>query len=685
MPARRSLGHPSVGAVPMAEPSSADTAAFPVRVVRYGRDEPLPERRLLQAGPLTAVLEGGDLRYVAVGGREVVRRLYVAVRDRDWGTVPVRYEAYEAHQDGLAFVVRFTAVHDDGDAGFTWEGRITGTSAGVVTLSMDGVATRTFLRNRIGWCLLHPMDLAGVPVEVEHPNGATEPGVFPTAISPHQPFFDIVAMEHAAGEEGDGRLAIRFAGDLFEMEDQRNWTDASYKTYSTPLREPYPVSIGAGERVAQSVTLAVAAGASLALALGGEPGAEAMGVAVTVDAEPGGSLPPIGLAIAFHRAPPTEVEIARLRALAPAHLRAKLDATGEGWEERLGRAAEQATALGAGLELEVLTGDGGEGLERLVPVLAALGVPLARLLVFPASGLVTTAPVLDRARRLLTEAGSGAPVGGGSRAYFTQLNRAAAELPLAGMDVVGYSVNPQVHAFDEASLVETLAALATTVESARAIAGDRPLVVGPVTLRPRFNPDATGPAPEVGPEELPPSVDPRQLSLFAAGWTVGALRRLAAAGADALTFYETIGWRGVMERSRGLTRRARFPSQPGMLFPLYHVLADAAEFAGAALLPVATDAPLAVEALALRAGGRLRILVASFRDESTRVTLSLPALTGGRLRLLDETTYAAATGDGDTFRRRVDRVIEDGAETIELELRPFAVATIDGVVAGAAP
>jgi hypothetical protein len=37
------------------------------RVLRYGVDAPLSERRQLRAGPLTAVLENGDLRYVRAG------------------------------------------------------------------------------------------------------------------------------------------------------------------------------------------------------------------------------------------------------------------------------------------------------------------------------------------------------------------------------------------------------------------------------------------------------------------------------------------------------------------------------------------------------------------------------------------------------------------------------------------
>ena len=54
------------------------------------------------------------------------------------------------------------------------------------------------------------------------------------------------------------------------------------------------------------------------------------------------------------------------------------------------------------------------------------------------------------------------------------------------------SLNPQVHAFDNASLVETLEAQKWTVESARKFVGGLPISVSPITLRPRFNPNATG-------------------------------------------------------------------------------------------------------------------------------------------------------------------------------------------------
>ena len=94
----------------------------------------------------------------------------------------------------------------------------------------------------------------------------------------------------------------------------------------------------------------------------------------------------------------------------------------------------------------------------------------------------------------------------GSNAYFTELNRGR---PPIFPDAVVYSINPQIHAFDNFSLVETLATQATTVESARRLSGGKPVIVSPVTLKPRFNNVATGPIAPPVPGELPDQVDVR--------------------------------------------------------------------------------------------------------------------------------------------------------------------------------
>ena len=64
---------------------------LPKRVLYYGRDEELPAQLELRAGPLALFYEQGDLRRIRLGDTEILRRIYVAVRDSSWGTVPALF------------------------------------------------------------------------------------------------------------------------------------------------------------------------------------------------------------------------------------------------------------------------------------------------------------------------------------------------------------------------------------------------------------------------------------------------------------------------------------------------------------------------------------------------------------------------------------------------------------------
>jgi hypothetical protein len=90
-----------------------------------------------------------------------------------------------------------------------------------------------------------------------------------------------------------------------------------------------------------------------------------------------------------------------------------------------------------------------------------------------------------------------------------------------------FSVNPQVHAFDNATLVENLRGLKYVIESAVEIAGGRPIAVSPLTFRPRYQAGATRTPGGPAPDSLPLQVDARQTSLFGAGWTACSLKYLA--------------------------------------------------------------------------------------------------------------------------------------------------------------
>jgi hypothetical protein len=634
---------------------------------------------MLRAGPLTATLENGDLRYIRLGDTEIVRRLYVAIRDRNWGTIPPNYTTFRVQDHGDHFRVDLVAEHVSGDVDFAWSGTIKGSADGTIRYSLEGAPRKPFFRNRIGFCVLHPSDLAGAPARTETPNGPVE-GAFPDLISPHQPFFDMLSITHAAGEGAEA--AIRFEGDLFEMEDQRNWTDASYKTYSTPLRIPYPVEVDPSTRIAQSVTIAVSGTLPET-----EPADQLSVQTVTVDFSNAKPLPTIGFG-AGRKGTITPEDMSRFRALKPAHLWVSLDLGSDAWRDRLHEATDRATALITTLDLSVVAAPGKTGWDTLVQAIQDSGSPVGRVFAFPPASEPVTFPrtdlathpeTVDAARRAFQAIGSDAVIGGGARSYFTELNRAMEFLPVDDLDVATYPLNPQVHASDNLSIIETLMAQGDTVRSAKQLVPGTPLVVGPVTLAPPFNPNATGPAPETPEGELPAAVDPRQLSLLGAGWTLGSIHRLADAGVDGMTFYELYGWRGLSERRQDLSERAIFPSEPGQLFPLYHIFAAASDFAGGSVAAVTISDPLQVEALALRKDDQARILVASFADESIDISLDIPSLSDATIRYLDESTYANAMDDPDFVRNGKDPLSMEGSKTT-IHLFPFAIACITGVI-----
>jgi hypothetical protein len=613
--------------------------------------------------------EEGGLRYIRLGDREVLRRVYVAVRDRNWDTIPVAISGLSVEQHDHSFTVTFQADHRQGEIDFGWRGTITGDAQGTVSFAMDGAARTPFLRNRIGFCILHPPDgCAGRSCVVEHDDGARVTDEFPYHIAPNQPFIEMRAIAH---EVEPGTWAeVRFQGDIFEMEDQRNWTDASYKTYCTPLRLPFPAPVAAGEAVTQSVLLTLTGNEQRQTR---EASAANAPVLVTVGDEPLGPLPRLGLGIASHDQPLGETEITRLRALNLAHLRVDLRLADAHWRDRLAQATTEAQALGTALEVALtLTGNAEAELTALAGALAELQPPVARWLVYHADEKVTGERWTALARRILKPAAPDAAIGVGTDAYFTELNR---DRPaLAPLDLIAYSINPQVHAFDDASIVETLPMQAATVESARQFVGDTPLAISPVTLLPRFNPNATGPQSAPDPAQLPPEVDPRQPSLFAAAWTVGSLAALAAARVASATYYETTGPRGIIETASGSPWPA-FHSLPGTAFPVYHIFAAIAALRDGEVLPVTTSDSLRATALAIRHQGQIRILLANLLPEPQTITLRATG-TRATVRHLDETTALVAMQSPETFRATSGTPLPITAGILTLDLLPYAIAEL---------
>jgi len=167
--------------------------------------------------------------------------------------------------------------------------------------------------------------------------------------------------------DSNQRLTISFAGDIFEMEDQRNWTDASFKTYSRPLELPFPYELRDAEVVEQSISLSVTPSLLVPTTPRKSNSAQLPAKRVLDLAKKGETfpMPPIGLGTdpTNPRQPSKEL----LDELQPSHLRVDMVAADS--ELRGAEVLKKVLSLSIPVELALHVGnDSQRGLEQLSAV-----------------------------------------------------------------------------------------------------------------------------------------------------------------------------------------------------------------------------------------------------------------------------------------------------------------------------
>ena len=623
----------------------------------YGTEEPVTPPRTLRAGALEARLEGGNLRYITIGGVEAIRGIAYLARDRNWGTYNARIEGLDVAEDADGFRVTYRATCEGGGERLVYDAVIEGRADGTLTFSAEGLPETDFLTNRTGFVVLHP--LAGVvdhPVTVEHTDGTVVTSRFPLEVDPACPFQDIRALTH---EVAPGvAVTCRMEGDAFEMEDHRNWMDASFKTYVRPLARPKPYTLAKGERFTQSVTLTVAG--DVAADAAGEGGTRA--VTVTVGEPSGQVAPRLGLAVPAEAAEAALAKADLIAKAAPAFLVCHFDQRAGHNARTVAAYKALGEAVGVPLVLEAVVPcvdvdgsptDNIDILHRDLGTIAAAasGVRWERVAVSPASDLKSTLPgsafppapawsVLIEAAR---HAFPGIPVGGGMFSYFTELNRKRP--PHGLLDFVCHSGAPIVHAGDDESVAETLEALPSIFASVRAFAGETPYIVFPTAVAMRMNPYGAVPAENPGNiRQAMNRVDPRERGLLGAAWYAGYYAHAAAAGLDGVTLAAVAGPSGIVDAA-GEGERPWFDGGGAAVMPSWHAFHMAARLSGKPLRSVISDWPRGVMALAAEGPDGACLVLANLTPDPVEVTLAGATLAGGRV--LDEESFEAACRDPD--------------------------------------
>ncbi len=575
----------------------------------------------LNAGLLSADFVNGNLRTIRYGGIEVLRAIAYIVRDRDWGTYEPELTELVVDQGADTFSVSYTANCTGSDSNrLAFRATIKGFSDGHLVFDVSALPESDFETNRCGFCILHPIaGLAGSPVTVEHTDGRVVATKLPLLIDPWQPFKDLRAITH---EVQPGIAAeCRMEGDTFEMEDQRNWSDASYKTYVRPLALPWPYVLPAGQTNRQTISLRITGdGITPAVAASTEPVRIELG-------EAGGRLPDIGVIIY-----PDEVEAAlanlpTLAALGPQQLILHYDPTRGHGLDALQSFAKLAAAYPVQTTLECVVacaGDLEDELSAVADMVRQAGLKLSAIAVSPSVDRRSTPPgsawpdcppledVYAAARRAFPDI----RLGGGMFSYFTELNRK--RVPASLLDFVSHCTCPIVHAADDLSIMQSLEALPFITASTRAIFGAKPYRIGPSTIAMRQNP--YGGATKTNPHGLRIAMadrDPRHAGQFAAAWAIGYAARVAPAGLELLTLSGFTGPFGVLAASGE-------PVAEGSPRPIFDAIRGICEMAGLAHVAARTSDETKVLALAGRsASGKTVVWLANLTADDLPVDISV--------------------------------------------------------------
>lgn len=466
----------------------------------------------LHAGPLSMMYEEGRIRYVRVGRTELVRMIYPALRDENWATVLPRISGEEIKTTPTDFLVRYHADYERGDIRFEADYRIEGSANGSVLFSMRGIALSRFQRRRIGLCVLHPIEeYAGSKVQVTRADDSVYEGVFPATVSPHQPFLDVRRMR-CSGRDGSTAV-LSFEGDVFETEDQRNWSDNTYKTYSTPLSIPAPVWIGPGEVVEQKVALQLINTGSA-------------GIEPRVPVETRHPFPSIGYGWIPGSPPLTASQVAQLRAVPLEHLFHQVNPLRQ-WRAEWQAATDTCLELNVPLRVSLPAGDRSFLSDFMKDLKSQPGLVRSILLNGADDDAASAGHLVDVYNELKAIDASIA-VGYGTGSHYADLNRNRPQnIPY---DFVGFCAHPQVHMVDARSLIENAESFVHLVTAASMLANGKPVHPGAVT----FSGDRQ---------------DPRYHTPFGAWWTLRAL--CALADATFVTFFALTGREALLDGDKG--------------------------------------------------------------------------------------------------------------------------------------
>jgi len=508
------------------------------------------EYQSIETGKVFLLHHQGFFRKFTLNGQEFLRGIYPAVRDQNWETVPCVHTEKIQPDPSSRTIINEKLWYVQGPVKLLARITLERLAENEWQFNFEGKAEKNFYKNRIGWNVLLPVNtLSGQGFEAMNSDEKLEHGIFPTEISPGQPVKNLKEIKYT--DTNGTTVSLAFEGDVFEMEDQRNWTDASYKIYSTPLDLPFPAKVISGESIRQSIRLKIESHKNTDTRKSGSHSKK-------------GVIPSLGLCAASSPGPYLSKEIDALKSLDFHFLSIHLKHHTEPETARLKEHFRLCSQLGKKTVISFTLLKNEPVLPFLLNLIEENRNWVKSLEVFDGSTFLCSGDHIEKTLNQLKSRIPDAKRGGGTFAYYAELNRA--KKLYNAVDYLAFSVSPQVHAFDNLSIIENLEGISYVLQDAKKKFG-QDIHLNALTLKQRMNFVATSEDDMAAKPET--FTDPRQNTVFAALWLLGALKRCALEGCSAVSMFETIGKRGILDSGTAQNKEESL-----VLFPVYHMIRE---------------------------------------------------------------------------------------------------------------
>ena len=439
--------------------------------------------------------------------------LYTAIRPWDWSTLEPDEHSEDVKITGDVCVITIKDLFADSLDARTV---ITISNANTFNVAYELRGLAEYSVNRWGICFcLNSADWMGSSID-------SKDGQFrlPESISPQRVVEGVTQGLFPAANEmhfvaPDNRsLKVNSTGKVLEAEDQRNWTDNTYKIYSGSLSEPRPYVASAGSIWSQSVIFEFDSPS--------KPVPDGSKIVVKeID-----SLPSIGVQFNTDSLLPVDTLDTAFVLLDIDHIRIN--------EESLtAQKINSISANGLIVEAALLSSNSGEKLHQDIAHLNKRIPAGSRILIQREGREIVEEKDLPQNKSL----SSFIP---GTDAYLVDLHRNKYNFG----ESVSYSMVPTLHSSDSETIFKTLQTQTESISFAQEFLAPQ-VLISPITFSTRGNPE-TGHARDQRLNFANSEIALRIRTIEGAAWTLGSIFALASAGAYSGTWHELFGKFGLI-------------------------------------------------------------------------------------------------------------------------------------------